>query len=232
MDGGPDPRETIRLIDEVLPAGRTRVDVAVLTHPHRDHLNGFMELVRRGRVRQVIVPPLIDTGDRAWRDELEALDVPLTEGVAGMELRFDDGTLLEVLHPPDPPLRGTASDVDNNGLIVRVSFGDAAALFTGDAFADGERVLVALHDDVTADVLQVGHHGSDTSTSVELLRAVRPSMAVISAGADNRLGHPDEAVVSRLLGMVAAEHLFETARHGSVELVSDGTRWWAEADRP
>ena len=231
VDGGPDARTTIGLIDEIMPAGHTQVDLAVLTHPHADHLNGFMELVRRGRVKQVLVPPLIDPSSREWWDELHAGDVPLTVGKSGMVLSMDDGTRIEVLHPPDPTLRGTASDVDNNGVVLRVMIDDASVLFTGDVFAEGELVMVDLQNDVAADVLQVGHHGSSTSSAAEFLRAVEPSVAVISSGADNRFGHPSDDVVDRILGHVGPELLFETARGGSVELASDGGRWWVVTER-
>ena len=106
-----------------------------------------MELARRGRIERVLVPPPVDSRGEAWRRELGELTVTLTQGVRGAEVVFSDGVVLEVLHPPDPPLEGSRSDIDNNGLVVRVALKDAAFLFAGDLFADGERVLLDLEPD-------------------------------------------------------------------------------------
>jgi beta-lactamase superfamily II metal-dependent hydrolase len=231
IDGGPDPRVTIDLLDGRLPPGASEIDLVVLTHPHGDHLNGVMELARRGRAKWILVPPLLHQNDRAWRDELDSLGVLVTQGVRGTTVRFDDGVLLEVLHPLDPPLRGTASDVDNNGLVLRVGLGERTVLLTGDLFVDSERVLLDAQGDVAADVLKAGHHGSGTSTGVDLVRAASPDIAVISEGEDNRFGHPASEVVARLVEAVSGPWVFETARNGTIELTTDGTRWWAKTDR-
>ena len=231
IDGGPDPRRTMSLVDDILSPVDRVVDVAVLTHPHEDHLGGIMELARRGRIAQVLVPPSVDLGGEAWRRELGELSVTLTQGVRGAEVVFSDGVVLEVLHPPDPPLEGSRSDIDNNGLVVRVALKDAAFLFTGDLFADGERVLLDLEPDPSAEALQVGHHGSNTSSSAAFLRAVAPSMAVVSAGADNRFGHPSSDVLDRLSVHVPDGLLFQTIERGTVHITTDGERWWASAER-
>ena len=231
VDGGPDQRLTLQAIDSLLPAGRTELDVAILTHPHADHLSGILELARRGRMRRIVVPPLIDTTDRVWWDELHTLDLAVDVGGEGMELRFEDGTVLEVLHPPDPPLRGTLSDVNNNGLVVRATYGSASVLFTGDIDANAERLLLSFHEELEAHVLQVGHHGSDTSGDPSFLGEVAPSVAVISVGIDNRFGHPAAEAVDRLVREVGVDWLFQTATHGTVELVSDGEGWWVETER-
>ena len=231
IDGGPDPRRTMSLVDDILSPVDRVVDVAVLTHPHEDHLGGIMELARRGRIAQVLVPPPVDSGGEAWRRELGELSVTLTQGVRGAEVVFSDGVVLEVLHPPYPPLEGSRSDIDNNGLVVRVALKDAAFLFAGDLFADGERVFLDLEPDPSADALQVGHHGSNTSSSAAFLRAVSPSIAVVSAGADNRFGHPSSDVLDRLSVHVPDGLLFQTIERGTVHITTDGERWWASAER-
>jgi competence protein ComEC len=231
VDGGPDPRVTIALIDARLGEEDRVLDVAALTHPHADHLSGLMELVRRGRVRRVLVPPLVDADAPAWRDELGALGVEVVEARSGTVLRLSDGLSLEVLNPPDPPYAGTASDVDNNGLVVRVAWRDASLLLPGDLFADGEALMLARGVDPAADVLKLGHHGSDTSTSAAFLRAVGPSMAVLSYGEDNAFGHPADDVVERVRTQVGDGPTLATAVSGSIELTTDGERWWLETER-
>ncbi|MCH7607339.1 MAG: DNA internalization-related competence protein ComEC/Rec2 [Chloroflexi bacterium] len=231
IDGGADPRVTIPLLDAVLGPGRRRIDVAFLTHPHRDHMGSLLELARRGRIERLIVPPVVAGEDDAWRRELDALEVSVHEGGAGMTVTFTDGVTVEVLNPPSPPLVGTASDLDNNGLVLRARIKDAAVLFTGDLYEDGERLLVDRGAELTAGVLKLGHHGSDRASGTALLRAVAPSIAVVSAGAENPLGHVSPRVLERLGAPVADGRTFLTSRHGTIELTTDGSTWWVVTER-
>ena len=230
IDGGADPRVTIALLDAALGPGRRRIDVAFLTHPHRDHMGGLLELARRGRIERLVVPPVVAGEDDAWRRELDTLDVSVHEGGEGMTVTFTDGVTVEVLNPPSPPLVGTASDLDNNGLVLRVRIGDAALLFTGDLYADGERLMVARGAELTAGVLKLGHHGSDRASAAAFLRAVAASIAVVSAGVENPLGQVSPRVLERL-GAAVAGRVFETSRHGTIEVTTDGSRWWVATER-
>ena len=222
---------TIALVDLALGPGRGRIDVAFLTHPHRDHMDGLLELARRGRIRRLVVPPILAGEDAAWRRELDGLDLSVHEAGEGMTVTFTDGVSVEVLNPPSPPLVGTASDLDNNGLVLRVRIGEAAVLFTGDLYADGERLMMDRGAELTAGVLKLGHHGSDRASGAAFLQAVAPSIAVVSAGAENPLGHPSPRVVERLGAPVAEGRTFETSRHGTVEVTTDGSTWWVATER-
>ena len=231
IDGGRDAGETISQVDEALLLDGLRLDMAVLTHPHADHSTGLMELARRGRFDAVLAPPVIPGESAAWRDELDALGVEVTEAVRGMSVALPGGVALEVLNPPRPLLEGTASDVDNNAVALRVVYGDATALLMADVFVEGEWSMIDAGVDLSADVIKVGHHGSRTSTSQELLMAVRPSAAVVSVVADSPFGHPSEEVMERVAGSTGLTYLYSTAEHGSVRFSSDGIRWWASVER-
>ena len=91
----------------------------------------------------------------------------------------------------------------------------------GDAESDAEQALLSGHLPLRADVLKVGHHGSDAGTSAQFLAAVRPSLAVISVGADNRFGHPAPQLLARLRDI----QTLRTDERGRIELVSDGKTW-------
>ncbi len=167
----------------------------------------------------------------AWRRELDALGLSVHEGGEGMAVRFADGVTVEVLNPPSPPLTGTASDIDNNGLVLRVRLGDAAVLFTGDLFADGERLMMDRGADVGASLMKLGHHGSETSSGASFLQAVSPSIAVVSAGEGNRFGQPSELVLERVRAYVAGGRVFSTPQQGTIEVTTDGSTWWVATER-
>ena len=85
--------------------------------------------------------------------------------------------------------------------------------------------------ELSAQVLKVGHHGSDTSSTEAFLEAVRPAVAVVSVGRENPLGHPTAEVMDRLRERLSTEHLYLTAEDGTIELTTDGTRWWVKTGR-
>jgi competence protein ComEC len=127
-------------------------------------------------------------------------------------------------------MAGTDSDSNNNSVVLRLTWGDAEFLLTGDIGAEAERLLLNSAQDLSADLLKVAHHGSGGSSSGEFLSAVAPAYAVISVGADNRFGHPDEAVLERLaeLGHVT---VLRTDQEGTIEFTTDGQQVWVRMER-
>jgi competence protein ComEC len=138
---------------------------------------------------------------------------------------------MQVLNPQTTLLAGTESDVDNNGVVMRLSTGDVSFLFAADIMREAEWELIGRRADLTSTVLKVAHHGSDTSTTPEFLAVVNPRVAVISAGADNKFGHPSDAVVNRLEQALGEENIYRTDEHGTVEFITDGERLWVEVGR-
>ena len=126
---------------------------------------------------------------------------------------------------------GTESDVDNNSVVLRLNADRVSFLFTGDIMREAEWELVCRRADLDSTVLKVAHHGSGTSTTPEFLAVVNPQFAVISAGADNRFGHPSDEVVSRLEQKLGGENVYRTDEHGTIEFTTDGERLWVEVGR-
>ena len=110
---------------------------------------------------------------------------------------------------------------------MRVAYGEVSFLLTGDVERDVERFLVETQGEaLRSDVLKVAHHGSRSSTSATFLTAVGPESAVVSAGADNRYGHPHAEVMDRLGSVVNDDAVFITSRDGTVEYITDGGGLW------
>jgi competence protein ComEC len=162
---------------------------------------------------------------------LEMLETAERRGVAwraassGRTIEMD-GLALHLLWP-DSQVVDAVADANEISVVVLLRFGGFAALLTGDASAEVERLLVDRHGDaLRAPVLKAGHHGSRTSTSDEWLDAVRPELVVVSAGRGNRYGHPAPEVVKRLVDR--GIEIARTDHEGSVSLrvvPVDGRRW-------
>ena len=226
-DTGPD---SVGVMDSLAARGVDTLDWILLSHNHRDHVGGFMELGTsahvetepRVHVRQLFVGP--DTAGGFIRDSVLRLaaryGIPVDtvrRGASAMALPAQAQVApdFEVLWPPDYVREGGNAA----SAVLRVEFGESSALFTGDLDSAGERRLLEHFPTLRAGLLQVGHHGSAGSSSLQFVSQVAPEYAVISVGRKNRYGHPAPAVVNKL-GLVLGDslRLYRTDRDGSVEI--------------
>ena len=180
--------------------GVARIEALVLTHPDLDHIGGAEAIVEALEVGYVM-DPFQATGRDAYVGILEAANrrsVPWLEARRDVSIMLD-GVEVLVLHP-DGPASASNGGTDSNAqsVVLLVRYGEFEALLTGDAPVEVEEAIL---DDLPTDleVLKVGHHGSNTSTSPLLLAKTSPELAVISVGARNRYGHPHTDVVNRFI---------------------------------
>ena len=144
---------------------------------------GLIPLLDRYRVGQVLDVPQSDTAPEAapWLEGLATLGVPRTLAQRGMRLPIGD-LGVTVLHPGPVQLAGTASDDNNNAIVLRLDYGQTSFILTGDAESEAEDDMIAAGLPLRADVLKVGHHGSNGASSSEFIAAVAPRLAVIPVG--------------------------------------------------
>jgi competence protein ComEC len=232
IDGGPDADRICLELGDKLPFWDRTIEVVVSTHHDADHLTGLVGVVGRYTVNGI----LSGGGEcdslicEEWRRLVEARDIDHTIAVAGQRIILAEDMVLDVLHPPKTLLTGTASDSDNNSVVLRLEYGDFSLLLTGDIYEEAERYLLDGRFDLRSVALKVPHHGSDTSSSPEFLTSVDPQAVVVSVGTDNDFGHPDPEVVERLTGLVGGDNLYLTSEHGTVEFITDGEKLWVKTE--
>ncbi|BCW98820.1 MAG: hypothetical protein KatS3mg024_1647 [Armatimonadota bacterium] len=210
------------ILRELRRLGINRLDLVFLTHPHADHIGGFPYLADRMRVRL-----LMDSGflqESALQAKVmhtaRQQGIPRRRAVAGQFIRLGDSLSFSVLWPERRHMTGTESDANNNSVVLMVRHGAVRILLTGDLQQEGEFALMRRWPDLRADVLKVGHQGSDDAAGAPLLSRVQPRWAVIVAGRDNSYGHPSPRTVQRLRS--AGATVLCTASVGKVEFESDG----------
>ncbi len=220
VDGGPDPERLLVALDERLPPWDRRIDVVVLSHPHEDHVAGLAQLLERYRVDRVYEPGMFGPGPgyEAFDEALARLDLPRGTLARGDRLRVDD-IALSVLWPERgrvprlPPDDGTA--INNVSIVLLGEVAGRRFLLTGDVEEEVDPALLT-SGLPPIDVLKVAHHGSRTSSTDAVLEALRPAVAIVSAGTGNPYGHPSPATIRRL--EQAGSRVLRTDRDGSVEV--------------
>lgn len=157
---------------------------------------------------------------KAYEKLLDAVmekNLIVNELYAGAFLEGPEDASFEVLAPRKDEVW---EDVNNYSAVIRFTYGEDTFLFPGDAESPSEKEILNAGYDVSADVLKCGHHGSRTSTSAKFLKAVNPSYAVISCGAENSYGHPHDGTLQKLekLGV----EILRTDEDGTVLIASGG----------
>ncbi len=233
VDGGPSAALAARVMGAEMPFWDRTVDLVTLSHPHSDHVGGLGEVLRRYRVESILERSQEVGGAdyKTWRNLARLEGAASARAQPGLRVAFPDGVWIEALGPPDPLLSGTESDVDNGSVVLRLVYGERSFLLTGDVFAEGERWLARSGQHLRSDVLKVAHHGSDTSSDEEFLKAVSPLAAVITVGADNKFGHPSPQTLDRLSELMPLSRLFVTSERGSVTFETDGESLWVRTER-
>jgi competence protein ComEC len=219
VDGGPDPDRLLVELDRRVPPWDRRLDVVVLSHPHEDHVAGLALLLSRYRVGRVLEPGMRGPGPgyAAWSTALAGPAAPASGTIAaGDRLRVDD-VQLEVRWPvrgtvpSEPPDSGTG--INNVSVVLLGTIGARRFLLTGDV-EDGVDPSLLAAGLPSVDILKVAHHGSKTATTDAFLAAVRPRVAIASAGRGNPYGHPTRATIDRLAATGA--RVYRTDVDGSV----------------
>jgi competence protein ComEC len=231
IDGGPSPAALTSALGRHMPFWDRSIDLVVATHSDADHVTGLAEVLTRYKVGGWLENGRSDD-DAVFaecQNLLKAARVRKYSARVGDRLELGAGLSIEIIHPPRELMTGTASDSNNNSLVLRLIWGHASFLLTGDLAAEGEHMLLRSGQDLAVDVLKVGHHGSGGSSTHDFLASVSPRFAAISVATKNPFGHPDQAVLKRLERLGTT--VFRTDEQGTIEFVTDGAILWVETEK-
>jgi len=206
--------------------GIDHLDYIVNTHPHEDHVGGLSGALNKVSSIGTVFGSALEYNTRAFDSFLKYLDehdINIIIPKAGDSFMLGTA-LVEVL----APLRDY-NDENNNSLVLKMTYGDISFLFKGDAERASEIDMVEAGLDLSATVLKVSHHGSNTSTTYPFLREVMPEIAIISVGVNNQHKHPHDDTLSRLRD--ADVKVYRTDLQGDIIIRSDGKNLTVETQR-
>ena len=200
------------------------IDLLIGTHPHADHIGQFPQVLDSFTVNEVWMSGYehdTQTFENAM-DAIDASDATYQEPRTTETRSFGDAELT-VLNPPD-----ASGDIHEMSISVRIDWGDVSFMFTGDAEEQTEAWMVDEELDLEAQIYQVGHHGSTTSSTQGFLDAMDPEVAIYSAGEGNTYGHPHDEVIDRL--HANGIDIYGTDLYGTVTVTTDGVSYTVETE--
>ncbi len=235
IDGGAND-SVMKELAKVMPFYERTIDVVVLSHPHADHVDGLVEVLKRYHVGAVVMSGVKYnySGYTAFVEEVAVRHIPvvyagarfagsasLSGGETGVSADYRLGSVtLDMLFPFESEQGRSFENQNNGSVVLRVLYGRRAFYFSGDLEVEGEEKLVASGLDLRADFYKAGHHGSRTAGSVPLLDRVQPEYAAISCGVDNKFKHPHPITLEHF--QERGMKIFRTDLDGIIEAVSDG----------
>ncbi len=218
LDGGDEGSYENVLKKFFLTKGVPKLNAVIVSLFHADHLSGIKEVLESGFPIEILYLPQSENDGVQHGKLLDAAEKNGTEVrylSGGDILTLSEEISFEVILPNPDIYPIDKENENNNSLLMKLKYGGNSFLFTGDLEADAEAALPS-DIDIRADVLKVGHHGSDTSTSQAFLDRVSPGIAVIGVGTKNKYGHPKQEVIKRLERNMA--HIYRTDIDGTITL--------------
>jgi len=242
VDGGPDDK-ILSEIGKVMPLTDRKIEVVILTHPHADHLVGINQIIDRYEVGKIYSTGVIHTSNAylEFLDKVKNKNISLEVPDVGQKINPFDNSELKFLWPGKNYIEKSAEDnnLNNTSLVSRFCYFDHCVLLPGDLEADGQEAMFSYYSSKQSEVpaeksenessetlasnnnifqseiLKVAHHGSTNGTNQKLLDIVKPKYAIISAGVDNKFGHPHSGTLDLL--QKANIRYYRTDRDGTIE---------------
>ena len=218
IDAG-DEQHSSRTTSYIKSQGIDKLDLVIATHPDADHIGGMDKIIKNFDIGMFSMP-LVSKDTKQYKEikqELKNKKLKNKPLYTGDGLSIGKDVKLQILSPQK---NKTYSDTNEYSIVARLLYKEVSFLFMADATMENEIAIINDFDDIRADVLKLGHHGSSTSTSDYFLGKVNPSIGVISCGKNNKYGHPHKEVMNLLEKYNIM--IFRTDKQGSIVLKSDG----------
>lgn len=223
IDAGPDAK-VIEELGKAMPFFDNEIDAAILTHPHADHVTGFIEVLKRYKIDKIYYTGVLHTSGvyLEFLRLIEQQKIPLIIVGAGENIELAGTAKLKILSPAPNLVGQKVEDLNDSSIVSQLVFGKTKFLFMGDAGASIENLLLVQGLDLSADILKIGHHGSKFASSEKFLQAVVPKFVVITCGKNNNFNFPHPRILSRLERLGA--QIFRTDLRGTIIAISDGEK--------
>ncbi len=223
IDSGPS-NAILGKLGQFMPFYDRYIDVVMASHLDSDHIGGLIDVLKRYKVGALVIN--MDSANKSlYLAELEKIienkKIKKIDLFGNSEILIESALKLK-LNILNPDIDEKQAGDNDDSLVARLIFEKTSFIFTGDISRARERKLLSENLWVDSDVLKISHHGSKNSTSDEFLAAVSPLISIISVGAGNKYGHPNQETLDKLKNL----EFFRTDLDGDIKIYSDGLKVW------
>lgn len=213
-----------KMVAYIKKEGITTIDKVIITHPHADHLGGMPGIIDNFKVGHIYDSGKTGTTAlyRQYLSLVNKKNIPFTVVTPGTEIIIANDIKLKFLAPDKSLLAD--NEINNSSVVAKLIDNKFSMLLTGDAEKESEALMIKGYaSELKSNVLKAGHHGSNTSSTPEFLKAVGPEAAIISVGANNDYHHPHPSTIKKY----AADKIkvYRTDLDGTVTITSDGNTY-------
>lgn len=204
--------------------GITKIDYVIGTHPHTDHIGGLENVINTFDIGSIYMPRAGSTS-KTYEDLLTTISskgLKVKTAKSGVVVLDEDNLKLEFIAPNSD----SYSELNNYSAVLKLTYLDNTFLFMGDAETLSEDEIT---NEIKADVIKVGHHGSDSSSSLEFVKKVSPEYAIIMVGVGNSYNHPYQSIIDRYESVGAK--VLRTDLDGNIVCDSDGKKVTCDGDK-
>jgi len=192
--------------------GINKINYLVGTHPHEDHIGGLDNVINSFEIENILMPK-VQTNTKTFEDVLDSIS---NKGLNITSPKKGDKFMLEEAECEIMLSEENSKNLNNSSIVIRLVLKDQSYIFMGDTEKDNE----ALRSWPQTNVIKIGHHGSNTSTSADFIKQISPQIAIIMVGKDNKYGHPKDEIIERINSTNAK--IYRTDEQGNILIISDG----------
>ena len=230
IDGGPGSTILGKLADE-MPFWDRTIDLIILSHPEADHLTGFLKILRRYKVENILWTGVKrnTAAFEEWQKLIEeerikeGAEIKIAQAGQKINLSKRFPCYFEILYPFEDLSGKEFTDSNNTSIVIRLVYGNNSFLFTGDAYQSVETEILEKGTNVDSDILKISHHGSKTSSGEKFIAGVSPAVAIISAGKNNSYNHPHQETLEILQKYDI--DILRTDIDGDIKIISDSKNY-------
>lgn len=201
-----------------------KIDYVIGTHPHTDHIGGLKDIINTFEIGKIYMPKAVST-TRTYESLLMAIkdkNLKINTAKAGTSIINTDTLKINILAPNSE----TYTELNNYSVVTKITYGTTKFLFMGDAEKLSENEI---KENVTADVIKIGHHGSNTSSSINFIKKVNAKYGIISVGLNNKYNLPKEETITNWEN--SGTKIYLTSINGTIRASSDGTNIKIESEK-
>lgn len=201
-----------------------KIDYVIGTHPHTDHIGGLKDIINTFEIGKIYMPKVVST-TKTYESLLMAIkdkNLKINTAKAGTSIIDTDALKINILAPNN----STYTELNNYSVVTKITYGTTKFLFMGDA----EKLIEnEIKENVTADVIKIGHHGSNTSSSIDFIKKVNAKYGIISVGLNNKYNLPKEETITNWEN--SGTKIYLTSTNGTIRASSDGTNIKIESEK-